>query len=79
MLSRHYKRPADVLTGHCSNNHLHTMGLITSPNCNKCGEIESAKHFLCHCTDYIFVRAKYIGGYSDELQFLLNYLNITST
>lgn len=35
-------------------------GLISSPNCDKCGEVELTEHFLYHCPAYIGATAKYL-------------------
>lgn len=43
-----------VLTGHCKlNKYMHTIGLAINPFCDKCGDVETAEHFLCvqHISD----------------------------
>ena len=81
---RNIKRLTDILTGHCSlNNHLYRLNLADSPHCDKCGEIETAEHLLCHCPAYIQSRAKCLGSYtlsyssirSVHPRHILNFLN----
>ena len=62
------------------------IGLHQSPLCDKCGEIESAAHFLCNCPAYITARCKMLGRYitpSNNIwrlssKSILNYLNSTN-
>ena len=81
------RRLIGVLTGHCTlNKHLHKIGLHWSPICDKCGGIESAAHFLCHCPAYITARRKILGRYilpSNSIwrlhpKSIINYLNSTN-
>lgn len=52
------------LTGHCSlNKLLLTLKLMNIPYCIKCGETETAEHFLCHCPTMINTRSAYLGTY----------------
>ena len=46
------------------------MGISNSPLCDKCGDIETATHFLCKCPAYIKARAKYLGGYILSIETL---------
>ena len=84
---KNLKRLTDILTGHCSlNSHLYTIGLINSPSCNSCGEIETAEHILCHCPAYITARARHLGAYqmnyslikSIHPKYILKFLNATN-
>ena len=65
-LSRKYlKKLTDILTGHCTlNNHLNIMGISNNPNCEKCGDVETAEHFLCKCPAYMNIRRKFLGNYT---------------
>ena len=84
---KNLKRLTDILTGHCSlNNHLHVMGLNDSPYCDKCGDLESAEHFLCSCPAFIKARAKFLGSFiiqydtiwSIHPKYILKYINGTN-
>lgn len=45
-----YRLVASVITGHCRlNKQMNTMGFNDSALCNKCGEVETAIHFLRVC------------------------------
>jgi len=58
------RRMTAILTGHCPlNKHLNTIGITQNDSCSKCGESETAEHFLCKCPAYITARAKCIGAY----------------
>lgn len=62
---KNLKRLTDILTGHCSlNNHLNIMGINDSPNCEKCGDAETAEHFLCTCPAYMNNRRRLLGNYA---------------
>jgi ribonuclease HI len=52
-----------VVTGHSAlNEHLHRMGLINSPLCNKCEKAsESRDHFLCECEAFGVLRYIELG------------------
>ena len=84
---KNLRRMSGILTGHCFlNKHLHTIGLTNTPLCEKCGDIETAEHFLCKCPAYISARAKSLGSYilphniiwSLPPSYILDYLNRTS-
>ena len=84
---KNLSRLTSILTGHCLlNKHLHTIRLSNSPLCDKCGDVESAEHFLCKCPAYISARAKCLGAYilphniiwSLPPSCILNYLNHTN-
>lgn len=67
------RKLTSILTGHnLLNKHLHTIGVTNDPNCDKCGEMESTEHFLCHCPAYIKARELYLGS------FTINYSTIWS-
>ena len=81
------KRLTSVLTGHCTlNKHLYTIGLHHSPICDKCGELETALHFLCCCPAYITARCRIMGKFilpsnniwSIPLKSILEFLNSTN-
>ena len=81
---RNIKRLTDILTGHCAlNNHLFAMGRSNNPYCDKCGDLETAEHFLCHCPAYMKARLKFLGSYrinhktvwSIHPKHILSYLN----
>jgi len=81
---KHLKRLIDILTGHCRlNNHLHIMGISNTPNCEKCGDVETAEHLLCKCPAYINTRRKILGNFTIKYgsiwsihpKYILRFLN----
>lgn len=59
---KHARLVVGVLTGHCTlNKHLNRMGLATSSSCEKCGEEETAFHFMCDCFFYSRIRHEVFG------------------
>ena len=59
---KHTRLVVGVLTGHCKlNKHLHRMGLANTISCDKCGEEETAFHYLCSCLFYSRTRHKVFG------------------
>ena len=59
------------------------MGRSNNPYCDKCGDLETAEHFLCHCPAYMNARLKFLGSYrinhktvwSIHPKHILSYLN----
>ncbi len=81
---KHLKRLTDILTGHCRlNNHLHVMGISSPPNCEKCGDVETAEHLLCKCPAYLNTRRKILGNFTIKYssiwsihpKYILRFLN----
>lgn len=53
-----------VLTGHCPlNKHLKTIGIRNNPDCDACGDEETAEHFLCECPRFRSSRLKIFNNY----------------
>lgn len=52
-----------IITGHNGlNKHLYTIGIATSPMCDRCNlEEESTEHFLCRCPSYSTLRLGTLG------------------
>lgn len=84
---RNIKRLTDILTGHCSlNYHLKLLGYKSSPDCEKCGDVETAEHYLCHCPAFIMNRMRLLGNYITRYEsvryihprLILGYMNRTN-
>lgn len=67
---RNVKSLTHIITGNCPLNKHHRFVVVYYGEplfCNKCGEIETAEHFLCRCPAVIDTRIRHIGTY--KLQY----------
>jgi len=61
---KHFRIISGLLTGHVAlNRHLTVMKIRTDPLCTKCGEEETAYHFLGRCSAMMMARYSIFGSY----------------
>jgi len=60
---KHLKVIVEMITGHCNlPKHLHTLGIVSEPDCRKWGmEEETAHHIVCECPAIKSIRVRLYG------------------